>query len=62
MSAAADRARREELAELMRVASARVVARAARGERVDPITLARSRRIVATQRPLGRPLGTGEPA
>lgn len=56
------RNRREEQAELMRQVSLRIVARAARGEPVDPITLARSRRIVATQRPLGRPLGTGEPA
>lgn len=53
---------REELAELQRIAAARVVARAERGEPVDALTLAWSRRHVATTPPLGRPLGTGAPA
>jgi hypothetical protein len=54
--------RRAELEELKRIAAQRVLARAAQGERVDALTLAWSRRHVATTPPLGRPLGTGAPA
>lgn len=62
MSAARTPQQRAELAELQRIAAARVLARAARGEQVTTFTLAWARRTVATHKPLGRPLGTGEPA
>ncbi len=53
---------RAELAELQRIAAARVIRNAATGGPVTTFTLAWARRVVATHKPLGRPLGTGEPA
>lgn len=51
-----------ERAELRRIASLSVIRRAERGDEVDAAVLAEARAFVATTPPLGRPLGTGEPA
>lgn len=52
---------REELAELKRIVAERVIRNAASGGAVTPFVLAWSRLQVARRKPLGRPLGTGEP-
>ncbi|MCL4695482.1 MAG: hypothetical protein KJ023_00245 [Burkholderiaceae bacterium] len=54
--------RERERAELRRIASLAVIRRAAWGGRVDAAVLAEARAFVAATPPLGRPLGTGEPA
>lgn len=51
-----------ERAELRRIASLAVIRRAERGGKVDPRVLAEARAFVLATPPLGRPLGTGEPA
>ena len=51
-----------EQLELMRIAAQRVVDDHASGARNDPHALAWAQQIVRTTPPLGRPLGTGEPA
>lgn len=51
-----------ERAELRRIASLSVIRRAERGDEVDAAVLAEARAFVAATPPLGRPLGTGEPA
>jgi hypothetical protein len=52
----------DEQKELVRVAAARVIADHDAGRVVDPYTLRWARHIVEHVRPLGRPVGTGEPA
>ena len=51
----------DEQKELMRVAAARVVADHEAGRVVDPHTLRWARHVVKYIKPLGRPLGQGEP-
>lgn len=57
----AQQARIAERNELIRQAAARVIENAENGRGVDPFTLAWARQFCAEHRPLGRPLGTGEP-
>lgn len=58
--AALDRA--AEQRELMRIAAQRVIDNAKSGRLVFAETLAWAEHVVATTPPLGRPLGTGDPA
>lgn len=51
-----------ERLELMRIAAQRVLADHATGRKLRPETLDWARHIVATIKPLGRPLSTGEPS
>lgn len=51
----------DEQRELMRIAAQRVIDDHKAGRRCDKDALAWARNIVAHIKPLGRPLGTGEP-
>lgn len=62
MSTAVNPHQRAELIELKRLAGARILANAESGRRYDRVTLRWARMFCAAHKPLGRPLGTGEPA
>ena len=51
----------DEQRELMRIAAQRVVDDHTAGRRIGPEALQWARQIVATFKPLGLPLGTGDP-
>jgi len=51
----------EDRRELFRMAAQRLLDHVAAGRKTDPEALKWARQIVATHKPLGRPLGTGEP-
>lgn len=51
----------DEQRELMRIAAQRLLDDVKAGHKRDAEAVAWARRIVATHKPLGRPLGTGEP-
>lgn len=51
----------DEQRELMRIAAQRLLDDVQSGNKRDADAVAWARRIVATHKPLGRPLGTGEP-
>lgn len=51
----------DEQRELMRIAAQRLLDDVSAGRKRDGEAVDWARRIVATHKPLGRPLGTGEP-
>lgn len=51
----------DEQRELLRIAAQRVIDDHAAGRRIQSDALAWARNLVAQIKPLGRPLGTGEP-